>query len=143
MTDAPVSFTITAADDVVVLDLWEGTLPALPPAIRALQVEPCRWWLIGAGTDAIDLAGSGALVPVGGGLMRATFTGAGWRWLLSVSGWIDTESPVLAPGHIAASTIHHVPVWIAPAGDESCEVYVPGSYTASLEDLWNDAIGTP
>jgi sarcosine oxidase gamma subunit len=110
-----------------------------------VQVEPRRWWLIDAAqhTPAIaaHIADRGALSPIGGGLIRATLTGLGWRALLSVSGWFDSENPVFGPGQIAATTIHHVPVWIAPISDTACEVYLPSSYAASLADLWTRAIG--
>jgi heterotetrameric sarcosine oxidase gamma subunit len=135
------------AGDVIVLDLWAGTLPSLDPAIRALPVEPRRWWLIDAAphADAIaaTMAGNGALTPIGGGLVRATLTGPGWRELLTVSGCFDSESPGFAPGGLAATVIHHVPVWIAVTGDAACEVYLAASYAPTLAALWTTAIGAP
>lgn len=85
-------------------------LPTLPPVengIRLLQVEPRRWWLIGAGERADDIAAriadSGAATPVGGGLVRATLSGPGWRTLLMVSGCFDAEDPSFGIGQVAAN----------------------------------------
>jgi sarcosine oxidase gamma subunit len=145
VTDARVTLAMAPAGDVVALDLWDEGVPPDLPTGRIVQVEPRRWWLIDAAqhTPAIaaHIADRGALSPIGGGLIRATLTGLGWRALLSVSGWFDSENPAFGPGQIAATTIHHVPVWIAPISDTACEVYLPSSYAASLADLWTRAIG--
>ena len=142
VTETKVTLSMAPAGDVVALDLWDEGVPPVLPTGRTVQVEPRRWWLIDAAqhTPAITahIADRGALSPVGGGLIRATLTGPGWRALLSVSGWFDSENPVFGPGQIAATTIHHVPVWIS---DTACEVYLPSSYAASLADLWTRAIG--
>lgn len=145
MTDARVTLAMVPAGDVVALDLWDEGVPPDLPTGRIVQVEPRRWWLIDTAqhTPAIaaHIADRGALSPVGGGLIRATLIGPGWRALLSVSGWFDSENHDFGPGQIAATTIHHVPVWIAPTSDSACEVYLPSSYAASLGDLWTRAIG--
>ncbi|CAN5382652.1 hypothetical protein BH10PSE14_BH10PSE14_32340 [soil metagenome] len=145
MTDAPVTLTMAPAGDVIVLDLWAGMLPALDPAIRVLPVEPRRWWLVDAAphADAIaaTIAANGALTPIGGGLVRATLSGPGWRDLLTVSGCFDSEHPGFATGQVAATVIHHVPVWIAVTGDATGEVYMAASYAPTLAALWTTAIG--
>ncbi len=147
MTDAPVTLLMAPAGDVIVLDLWAGTLPALDPAIRALPVEPQRWWLIRAAphADAIatTIADTGTLTPIGGGLVRATLTGPGWRALLTVSGCFDSEHPGFTTGRVAATVIHHVPVWIAVTGEAACEVYMAASYAPTLAALWSTTIGAP
>ena len=139
--DPPVTFSMAPAGDVIALDLWDATPPEIAPGTRMLQVEPRRWWLIDAGaqteTLAVRLGDTGALTPIGGGLTRATLTGAGWRELLTISGCFDVEDPRFGPGMIAATTIHHVPVWIAPTGTETCEVYLANSYAPTLEHLWS------
>lgn len=145
MTETRVTLAMAPAGDVVALDLWDRGLPPNPPTGRILRIEPQRWWLIDTAphTPAIaaNIADRGALSPIGGGLVRATFTGPGWRALLSVSGWFDSENPAFGPGQVAATTIHHVPVWIVPVSDSVCEVYLPSSYAATLADLWTRAIG--
>jgi sarcosine oxidase gamma subunit len=141
VTDAPVSVAIEPAGDVVVLDLWDGALPSLDPAIATLSIEPRRWWLIGAAGISVEIAERGTLTAIGGGLMRATLTGPGWRGLLTISGCFDSESPGFATGKIAATVIHHVPVWIAVTSDTTCDVYFAASYAATLAELWTKAIG--
>lgn len=141
MIDAPVTFTIAPAGDVIALDVWGEVTPAIGLATRVLQVEPRRWWLIDAGeqVDAIaqQIGETGALTPIGGGLMRATLAGPGWRALLTISGCFDVEDPRFVPGMVAATIIHHVPVWIAPIAETQCEVYLAASYTTALVDLWS------
>jgi heterotetrameric sarcosine oxidase gamma subunit len=145
VTDPAVSLAIEPASDVVVLDLWDGALPSLDPTIAILPVEPQRWWLIGAAGNsaeiAASIAGRGSLTPIGGGMMRATLTGAGWRGLLTISGCFDSESPVFTTGKVAATVIHHVPVWIAVTDDTACAVYFAASYAPTLAELWATAIG--
>lgn len=147
MTDAPVTLTMAPAGDVIVLDLWAGTLPPLEPAIPALPVEPQRWWLVDAAPHADALAATiadgGALTPIGGGLVRATLSGPGWRDLLTLSGCFDSGHPDFTTGKVAATVIHHVPVWIAVTGEAACEVYMAASYAPTLRDLWTTAIAAP
>lgn len=135
-----VSVTTAPAGDLLVLDLWGADAPPAETTIRLLQVEPKRWWLIGAGERAADIAAriadSGTLTPIGGGLVRATLSGPGWRTLLMVSGCFDAEDPSFGVGQVAATTIHHVPVWIAVTGDATCEVYMASSYASALTNLW-------
>ena len=141
MIDPPVAFTMAPAGDVIALDLWDATPPEMATGVRMLQVEPKRWWLIDASaqSDALSdrIGDHGALTPIGGGLMRATLTGPGWRALLTISGCFDVEDPVFAPGKVAATILHHVPVWIAPTGTATCEVYLANSYAPTLVDLWS------
>ncbi len=142
MIDAPVAFTVEPAGDVIALDLWAGVLPEL--TVRTLHVEPRRWWLIDAGakSDAIaaQISDTGALAAIGGGLVRATLTGPGWRALLMISGVFDAENPGFGLGDVAATVIHHVPVWIAPTAADACEVYLPASHAADLMALWTRSI---
>ncbi len=140
MTD--VAFTTAPAGAITVLDLWHGdSLPATLAGLRTLKVEPRRWWLFDAPADTATIIGdAGALAPIGGGLIRATITGPGWRALLMISGVFDAEDAGFAPGSIAATIIHHVPVWIAVTGAEACEVFYPASYANALHDLWTNAI---
>ena len=139
---AEVALTVAPAGDIVAVDLWTDTVPDFG-AVRTVRVEPRRWWLIdGVDTDAVgeSLRDDGALIPIGGGLMRATLTGPGWRALLMVSGVFDAEECGFGPGSVAATVIHHVPVWIAPVAADCAEVYFAASYTKGLVDLWTAAI---
>ncbi len=143
MIDAPVTLSTAPAGDVIVLDLWDEIAP--PGDANLLQVEPRRWWLIDAGDGAAAIAArvgdAGALTPIGGGLVRATLVGPGWRALLTVSGCFDTENKGFATGRVAATIIHHVPVWIAVTGDSEAQVYMASSYAPTLIALWTQAIG--
>ncbi|MDB5576636.1 MAG: sarcosine oxidase subunit gamma [Bradyrhizobium sp.] len=132
------SFALSPARDMIAIDLWEGDPPALPG--RTMRVEPCRWWLVdGTGLEAVRaaIAGRGAAAAIGGGMVRATLTGAGWRDLLSVSGFLDTD--MLRVGEVASTLIHHVPVRIAVTSDQACEVFFAASYAATLGELWQRA----
>ena len=136
MIDATIA--LAPARDVTVLDLWEGELPAI--AAGAMQVEPRRWWLIDRGEAGGEIetaiAGRGVLVPIGGGLTRATISGPGWRDLLSVSGFFDVHHSGLGAGSAASTIIHHVPVRIRVTGASSCDVFFATSYASTLAELW-------
>lgn len=140
---AEVSFHVAPATDIAVVDLWTDAVPDFG-GVRAVRVEPRRWWLIDAWTRADTIAQQvrdiGAVVPIHGGLMRATLTGSGWRAVLMVSAVFDAEDPGFGPGDVAATVIHHVPVWIIPIAADCAEVYFAASYAGGLINLWTSAI---
>ncbi|WP_010216325.1 sarcosine oxidase subunit gamma [Sphingomonas sp. PAMC 26621] len=142
MIDAHVAFA--PARDIVAVDLWDGILPIFPGA-RAVQVEPNRWWLIDAGPHAAEIAeviaDRGACTAIGGGFVRATLSGPGWRDLLSVSGFLDTGAHALPPGAVARTVLHHVAVTVLVTSEAGCEVYCAASYAQTLEALWHGATG--
>lgn len=136
MIDA--AFVLAPARDTIAVDLWDGDLPDLRG--RAVQVEPRRWWVFDGGdlgSIRAAIGDRGAAVPIGGGVMRATMTGPGWRDLLSVSGFLDTEA--LHVGDCVSTVIHHVAVRILVTGDASCEVFFAASYAGTLDELWQRA----
>ena len=140
VTDPHVSISIAPAADVVVLDMWGDGAPLLH-GVRAIQVEPRRWWLVDAG-DKIQaiteaLGDKGAITPIGGGLIRATLTGPGWRSQLMISGVFDAENPAFKPGDCAATIIGHVSVWIDVISDETARVYFAASLRGDMEQLWS------
>jgi len=143
--DDAVMVEMAPAGDLIALDLWAGALPPAFGDVPMMRVEPTRWWLIGASGRLGELASligdKGALTPMGGGLMRATLIGPGWRSLLGVSGVFDAEGPQCAAGAVVATVIHHVPVWIAPQHDGACRLYVAASYAEGLIELWRATIG--
>ena len=140
MTDPRVSISIAPAGDVDVLDMWEDGDPLLD-GVRAMQVEPHRWWLVDAGSkiEAITkaLGDKGAITPIGGGLMRATLAGPGWRSQLMISGVFDAENPTFKPGDCAATIIGHASVWIDVISDETAHVYFAASLRGDMEQLWS------
>ena len=139
MTEPGVTITIVPAGDVIVLDLWAGALPDLGD-VALMQVEPQRWWLLNPGNalEAIETAigEHGALTPIGGGLMRAALTGAGWRAQLMISGLFDAENPAFGPDCCAATQLHHAPVWIDVLGEDAADVYFPASLLGDVQHLW-------
>jgi sarcosine oxidase gamma subunit len=143
--DEAVLITVQPAGDVVLLDLWSGDVEAHCGDIPRLQVEPRRWWLLGAG-DRVNALGAriadhGALAPIGGGLVRATLTGAGWRSLLMVAGLFDAEDHAFTTGSLASTMIHHIAVRIVVTGGRSCDVYFAASYAPALIEHWSRAAG--
>lgn len=138
-----VTLTIAPAGDIVAVDLWSDTAPDFG-AVRAVRVEPRRWWLIDAGETVAAIvaavADDGAATAIGGGLIRATLAGPGWRALLMVAGVFDAEDPAFGPGAAAATIIHHVPVWIVPVADDCAEVFFAASYARGLVELWTAAL---
>ena len=122
------------------LDMWGEGAPKLH-GIHAMQVEPRRWWLVDAG-DKIEaiteaLGDKGAITPIGGGLMRATLTGPGWRSQLMISGVFDAENPGFKPGDCEATIIGHVSVWIDVISAETAHVYFAASLRGDMEQLWS------
>lgn len=162
---AEVALHVAPAVDIVAVDLWTDAVPDFG-GVRAVRVEPRRWWLIDAATApdrardnprnttatiagqiadslskiAEQVGDGGATVAIGGGLVRATLTGPGWRALLMLAAVFDAEDPGFGPGDSAATVIHHVPVWIVPLAADCAEVYFPASYARGLVDLWTAAI---
>ncbi len=148
---AEVALHVAPAGDVVAVDLWTDVVPDFGTA-RAVRVEPRRWWLIDAGDTAATIAATmaatgagqigdnGTTVAIGGGLVRATLTGPGWRQLLMLAAVFDAEDPGFGPGDCAATVIHHVPVWIVPLAADCAEVFFAASYARGLVDLWTAAI---
>lgn len=139
MIDRDLTIAIASAGDIIVVDFWGGALPDFS-AVRAMPVEPRRWWLIDAGPNCAAVAASlgddGALTPIGGGLMRAILTGAGWRAQLMIGGAFDAENPGFSAGDCAATLLHHTPVWIDVIGDTEAHVYFAASYRDDIEHLW-------
>ncbi len=139
MTESHVSISIAPAGDILVLDMWEGSLPSLH-CIHAIQVEPRRWWLVDATAKIVAIAKAlgdkGALASIGGGLMRATLTGPGWRSQLMISGVFDAENPDFKPGDCAATIIGHASVLIDVISDDAAHVYFTASLRGDMEQLW-------
>lgn len=131
MTD--LDLQVGPAGDITVVDLWDDTVPAFDAP--AIQVEPRRWWVFGPA----DPGEAGAAAPIGGGMVCVRIAGD-WRALLMVSGIFDFEDPAFGPGDVAATVIHHVPVWVVPAADGSCAIYFRASLAAGLVELWRAAI---
>lgn len=121
------------------------TLPAMGRSagndtLRLIRYEPTVWLVEGdATTLPAILAGDGALTAIGGGVVRVRLTGKGWRTLLMEGGVFDAENPTFAPGCSAATIIDHVAVRLHVVNNDTCDAYVPASYSAGLLHFWRTA----
>jgi heterotetrameric sarcosine oxidase gamma subunit len=115
-------------------------------ALRLIRYEPTVW-LIEGDVNALpatlsDILGEdGALTAIGGGIVRVRISGEGWRTLLMEGGVFDAESPMFAPGCSAATIIDHVAVRLHVVSDETCDAYIPLSFSAGLLHFWEQATG--
>ena len=111
--------------------------------MRAIRFEPTAW-LIEGNMEAIAtvLAEDGALTAIGGGISRIRLSGPGWRTLLMEGGVFDAESPDFAPECSAATIIDHVNVRLHVVSHDSCDAYVPASFSAGLINFWQVAAGS-
>ena len=160
MTD--VTITALPAAPLHVLEIWgnpgevakrfEATngfpLPAIgrsagPVALRTIRFEPTVWLVEGdASTLSGVLAEDGAVTAIGGGIVRIRLSGQGWRTLLMEAGVFDAESPDFAPGCSAATIIDHVNVRLHVVSNDSCDAYVPSSFSTGLMHFWQIAAGS-
>ncbi len=145
-------YTIAPAGMLLSLDMWDargamlGAI-ALPGPGRShaaaggtiLRVGPKRWWLDGAGFDAVEataaLEGRGVVTPNAGGWRRVTLNGD-WRDLVMQSGLFDAETPAFGPGSVAMTTLCHAPCVLHVLGEDMCEVFVPASYAGHVLAHW-------
>lgn len=108
--------------------------------LRLIRYEPTVWLVEG---DAPALAGiladDGAVTDIGGGVVRVRLSGNGWRSLLMEGGVFDAESPAFAAGCSAATIIDHVNVRLHVVDENTCDAYVPLSYSVGLIHFWEQA----
>jgi heterotetrameric sarcosine oxidase gamma subunit len=111
--------------------------------LRLIRYEPTVWLVEGDASGLINiLSDDGALTPIGGGVVRMRLSGKGWRTLLMEGGVFDAESPAFAPGCSAATIIDHVNVRLHVVSENTCDAYVPLSFSKALLHFWNEAVGT-
>ena len=154
MTD--VTITELPAAPLHVLEIWSAPAAvaarfeavtgfALPPTggsagddgLRLLRYEPTVWLVQGDAASLTAILGDGgALTAIGGGVVQVRLAGAGWRALLMESGVFDAESPRFGPGCCAATIIDHVGVRLHVIDAETCDAYVPRSFSAGLLAFW-------
>ncbi len=118
---------------------------ALPPMGRSagngafclIRYEPSVW-LIEGDASALPalLKDDGTITAIGGGIVRLRLSGNGWRTLLMEGGMFDAETPDFAPACSAATIIDNVAVRLHVVSDDSCDAYVPASYSESLLHFW-------
>lgn len=156
MTDVTIS--VLPAAPLHVFDIWSAPTAvaqrfeaaigfALPSAgrsagddaLRLIRYEPTVWWVEGdpSALPAI-LADDGALTAIGGGTVRVRLAGSGWRSLLIESGVFDAENPRFGQGCSAATIIDHVNVRLHVIDFDTCDAYVPNSFSAGLLNFWRE-----
>lgn len=107
---------------------------------RVMRNGPATWLIEGDASDlAAALGDDGALVAVGGGLVRVRIAGAGWRALLMEGGLFDAEGEGFTSDCVASTLIEHVTVTMRVESDEACHVYVPASHAEDLLRFWHDS----
>lgn len=112
-------------------------------ALRLIRFEPTVWLVEGdASALPVILGDDGALIAIGGGIVRVRLSGPGWRSLLMEWGVFDAESPSFAPGCSAATVIDQVNVRLQVESESACIAYVPASYSSGLIHLWETASST-
>ena len=153
------SITMLPAAPLHVFEIWSNpaavakrfeakcgfALPALgrsdgTAALRLIRYEPTVWLVEG---DASALSGilshDGAVTAIGGGIVRIRLSGKGWRTLLMEGGVFDAESPTFAAGCSAATIIDHVNVRLHVVDENTCDAYVPLSFSQGLMHFWEQA----
>jgi heterotetrameric sarcosine oxidase gamma subunit len=110
--------------------------------LRLIRYEPTVWLVEGdAGALPAIIGDDGAVTAIGGGIVRVQLSGNGWRALLMESGVFDAENPAFAPGCSAATIIDHVAVRLHVISEDTCDAYVPLSFSAGLVHFWKVAAG--
>ena len=108
--------------------------------LTLIRYEPTVWLVEGdAAALPTILADDGALTAIGGGIDRVRISGRGWRALLMEGGIFDAESPAFTSGCSATTIIDHVAVRLHVVSDDSCDVYVPASFSQDLIHFWQEA----
>ena len=111
--------------------------------LRLIRFEPTVWLVEGNISKLQDIVGDdGALTAIGGGVVRVRLSGSGWRSLLMEGGVFDAESRGFSSGCSAATVIDHVAVRLHVVNDETCDAYVPASFSAGLLHFWEEAAKT-
>ncbi len=111
--------------------------------LRLIRYEPTVWLVEGDASALTDVLGKdGALTAIGGGIVRVRLSGKGWRALLMEGGVFDAESASFASGCSAATIIDHVAVRLHVVSEDTCDAYVPLSYSTALMEFWHTAAET-
>ena len=157
MTD--VTITVLPAAPLHALEIWSNpvavaerfkaatgfALPAIgrsggSDSLRLIRFEPMVWLVEGDAAALSNILGdNGTLTAIGGGIVRVRLSGKGWRTLLMEGGVFDAESPDFAAGCSAATIIDHVAVRLHVVNDDTCDAYVPPSFSAGLIHFWEVA----
>lgn len=156
MTD--VTITILPTAPLHAMEIWSAPIAiaqrfeaavgfALPPMgrsagddrLRLIRYEPTVWLIEGDSGDLPTILDEdGEVTAIGGGIVRARLSGAGWRTLLMEGGVFDAENPQFGPGCSASTIIDHVNVRLHVVNADTCDAYLPLSFSAGLLQFWHD-----
>ncbi len=110
---------------------------------QLIRYEPTVWLVEGNVDDLlVILSDDGALTAIGGGVVRIRLSGAGWRTLLMEGGVFDAENPQFGPDCSASTIIDHVNVRLHVVNEDSCDAYVPLSFSRAILHFWREAAKT-
>jgi heterotetrameric sarcosine oxidase gamma subunit len=157
-----VSISVLPPTPLYALDIWANTtavaarfekafsfaLPCLGRSagnsdLNLIRFEPTVWLAEGNTLRLHEILGDdGALTAIGGSVVRVRLSGGEWRSLLMEGSVFDAESGDFAPGCSAATIIDHVAVRLHVVNDETCDVFVPASFSSSLVHFWHEAAKT-
>jgi heterotetrameric sarcosine oxidase gamma subunit len=157
-----VTITTLPAAPLHVLEIWNNpkavaqrfeaatgfALPAMglsggTERLGLIRYEPTVWLVEGnVSALAAILQEDGTLTPIGGGIVRVRLTGTGWRTLLMEGAVFDAEDPAFAKNCSAATIIDHVNVRLHVVSEDTCDAYVPLSFSKGLIHFWEQTIGS-
>jgi heterotetrameric sarcosine oxidase gamma subunit len=109
-------------------------------AISLIRVGPGRIWLVDEiGEAAARMAGAidhaqGCVTPLGEGRRRFRLSGKRVPEVLKSLVALDLASPSLAPGRAALTMMHRVPVLLHRIAGTTFDLYVPTTFSKSLEE---------
>jgi methylglutamate dehydrogenase subunit D len=114
-------------------------------AITLIRVGPDRVWMVdGVGevaahmADAIDPT-QGCITPLGEGRRRFRLSGKRVPDVLKSLVALDLAAPSFAPGRAALTMMHRVPVLLHRVADAAFDLYVPTTFSTSLEEWISEA----
>jgi methylglutamate dehydrogenase subunit D len=118
---------------------------AVAGAISLIRVGPGRIWLIDEVGEvfarmaaAIDPT-QGCVTPLGEGRRRFRLSGERVPDMLKSLVALDLAAPSLAPGRAALTMMHRVPVLLHRVASTTFDLYVPTTFSVSLEEWISEA----
>jgi sarcosine oxidase subunit gamma len=113
--------------------------------VSLIRVGPGRIWLIDeVGEVSARMAGAvddaqGCVTPLGEGRRRFRLSGDCVPDVLRSLVALDLTSPSCAPGRAALAMMHRVPVLLQRIAVTTFDLYVPTTFSTSLEQWINEA----
>jgi heterotetrameric sarcosine oxidase gamma subunit len=157
------SLTLAEAETLIQIETW-GDIAAISARIEAalklVLPSPCHstgdgdhrlmWWepqtwLLRAPGEARQgllaqlqalLGGDGAAADLSGAFQRIRLAGPKVRDLLMIGAVFDAKSPAFAPGCIAGTVLHHLPVRLDVVANDVIDAFTPPSYSDALLHHW-------